>query len=201
MLRRNYAASALCDDSTADLDVDALLQGFLRQAKANGAQLIASARVVQMTHQGSDWRLQLANGSAVEARVVVNAAGAWADELGQLAGGERLGLVPKRRSAAIVDAPTAWALERMRRAVRLFPDDWRGALSREARAIADEDLDRENAEKTSSVHFVRFELSAAARQAVRAGAQVRLGCDHTNYPAHLAIAADTLASLAGDLRD
>jgi Protein of unknown function (DUF3501) len=67
-------------------------------------------------------------------------------------------------------------------------------------AIADEDLDRENAEKTSSVHFVRFELPAAARQAVRAGAQVRLGCDHTNYPAHLAIPADTLASLAGDLR-
>ncbi|MBQ0932378.1 DUF3501 family protein [Ideonella alba] len=68
-------------------------------------------------------------------------------------------------------------------------------------AIADEDLDRETAEKTSSVHFVRFELPAAARQAVRAGAQVRLGCDHTNYPAHLAIPAETLASLAGDLRD
>ncbi|MBQ0942765.1 DUF3501 family protein [Ideonella sp. 4Y16] len=68
-------------------------------------------------------------------------------------------------------------------------------------AIADEDLDRETAEKTSSVHFVRFELPAAARQAVRSGAQVRLGCDHTNYPAHLAIPAETLASLAGDLRD
>jgi len=68
-------------------------------------------------------------------------------------------------------------------------------------AIADEDLDRENGEKTSAVHFVRFELPAAARQAVRAGAQVRLGCDHTNYPAHLALPAETLASLAGDLRD
>jgi Protein of unknown function (DUF3501) len=68
-------------------------------------------------------------------------------------------------------------------------------------AIADEDLDRENDEKTSAVHFVRFELSAAARQAVRAGAQVRLGCDHTHYPVHLNVPADTLASLAGDLRD
>ena len=67
-------------------------------------------------------------------------------------------------------------------------------------AIADEDLDRENDEKTSSVHFVRFELSKAARDAVRAGAAVKLGCDHTNYPAHVAIAPDTLASLAGDLR-
>jgi hypothetical protein len=67
-------------------------------------------------------------------------------------------------------------------------------------AIADEDLDRENAEKTSAVHFVRFEFDAAARQAVRAGAAVKLGCDHTNYPAHLQIAPETLACLAGDLR-
>ena len=69
-----------------------------------------------------------------------------------------------------------------------------------AYAIADEDLDRENDEKTSAVHFVRFEFSVAARQAVRAGAAVKLGCDHTNYPAHIAVAPETLASLAGDLR-
>ncbi len=67
-------------------------------------------------------------------------------------------------------------------------------------AIADEDLDRENDEKTSSVHFVRFEFSLAARAAVRAGARVKIGCDHTHYPAHVDIAPDTLASLAGDLR-
>lgn len=66
-------------------------------------------------------------------------------------------------------------------------------------AIADEDLERENAEKTSAVHFVRFEFTPAARQAVRAGAAVKLGCDHRNYPAHVTIPAETLASLAGDL--
>ena len=66
-------------------------------------------------------------------------------------------------------------------------------------AIADEDLDRENAEKTSAVHFVRFEFTPAMRQAVRAGAAVRLGCDHPHYPAHVGTAAETLASLAGDL--
>ncbi|HEY8880892.1 MAG TPA: DUF3501 family protein [Roseateles sp.] len=68
-------------------------------------------------------------------------------------------------------------------------------------AIADEDLDRENGEKTSAVHFVRFELSAAMRQAVKAGAGVKLGCDHTHYPAHVQIAPETLSSLAGDLVD
>lgn len=67
-------------------------------------------------------------------------------------------------------------------------------------AIADEDLERENDEKTSAVHFVRFEFPKAAKDAVRAGAQVKLGCDHTHYPAHGVIAPDTLASLAGDLK-
>jgi hypothetical protein len=67
-------------------------------------------------------------------------------------------------------------------------------------AIADEDLDRETDEKTSAVHFVRFELTPTMCAAVKAGAGVKLGCDHTHYPSHIEIAADTLASLAGDLK-
>jgi Protein of unknown function (DUF3501) len=67
-------------------------------------------------------------------------------------------------------------------------------------AIADEDLDRETDEKTSAVHFLRFEFDKPTRDALRAGAGARLGCDHTHYPAHVTIAPETLASLAGDLR-
>jgi hypothetical protein len=67
-------------------------------------------------------------------------------------------------------------------------------------AIADEDLDRENDEKTSSVHFVRFEFDKPTREAIRAGAAVKIGCDHTHYPAHVAVAPETLACLAGDLQ-
>lgn len=67
-------------------------------------------------------------------------------------------------------------------------------------AVADEDLDRENDEKTSAVHFVRFEFNPAMCAAIKAGASVKIGCDHTNYPSHIEIAADTLASLAGDIR-
>jgi len=66
-------------------------------------------------------------------------------------------------------------------------------------AIADEDLERETDEKTSAVHFVRFELTSEMCAAVKAGAGVKLGCDHTNYPMHADIAPETLASLAGDL--
>jgi hypothetical protein len=67
-------------------------------------------------------------------------------------------------------------------------------------AIADEDLDRENDEKTSAVHFVRFEFTPEMVAAIKAGANVKLGCDHRNYPAHVTIAPETLASLAGDLK-
>ncbi len=67
-------------------------------------------------------------------------------------------------------------------------------------AIADEDMDRENDEKTSAVHFVRFEFTPAMAAVLKAGAAAKLGCDHTNYPAHIEINAETLASLTGDLR-
>lgn len=67
-------------------------------------------------------------------------------------------------------------------------------------AIADEDLDRERADKTSSVHFVRFEFTPAMRDAVLAGAPVRLGCDHPNYTEETGIAPETLAALREDLR-
>jgi Protein of unknown function (DUF3501) len=67
-------------------------------------------------------------------------------------------------------------------------------------AIADEDLDRSTDEKTSAVHFVRFEFNPAQCAAIRAGAAVKIGCDHTHYPAHVTLTSETLASLAGDLR-
>lgn len=67
-------------------------------------------------------------------------------------------------------------------------------------AIADEDLNRENDEKTSAVHFLRFEFSPAMIASVQAGAAVKAGCDHTHYPSHLQIPPETLASLAGDFR-
>lgn len=67
-------------------------------------------------------------------------------------------------------------------------------------AIADEDLERENAEKTSAVHFVRFELSQPMKDALKSGAQMMLGCDHPNYPAQLKeLPQSTLSALLQDL--
>jgi len=67
-------------------------------------------------------------------------------------------------------------------------------------AIADEDLERETPEKTSSVHFLRFEFDEAQRAAIREGASVTLGCDHPNYTASTTIPPETLASLINDFR-
>ncbi len=67
-------------------------------------------------------------------------------------------------------------------------------------AIADEDLDRETEEKTSAVHFVRFELSPSMKAALLGGAQMMVGCDHPNYPAHVEeLPQDTLSALLVDL--
>ena len=66
-------------------------------------------------------------------------------------------------------------------------------------AIADEDLERENDEKTSAVHFVRFELDKKMRAALGNGAGLSIGIDHPNYRASVQPAAEVRASLAGDL--
>jgi hypothetical protein len=67
-------------------------------------------------------------------------------------------------------------------------------------AIADEDLERENEEKTSSVHFLRFELTDEMRQALRYGVALAMGVDHSAYQATLErVPEDVRASLAGDL--
>lgn len=66
-------------------------------------------------------------------------------------------------------------------------------------AIADEDMERENEEKTSAVHFVRFELDAGMRQALKRGTGLAIGVDHPNYRASVEVAPEVRLSLAGDL--
>jgi hypothetical protein len=67
-------------------------------------------------------------------------------------------------------------------------------------AIADEDLERETEEKTSAVHFLRFELSEPMKQKLRNGAPVHVGVDHPQYAARVQLAPEVRESLAGDLR-
>jgi hypothetical protein len=67
-------------------------------------------------------------------------------------------------------------------------------------AISDEDLERENNEKTSAVHFVRFELTPSMKSRLRDGAALLIGCDHPGYPVDLQpIVDDVRRSLVKDL--
>ena len=105
ILRREPLAGVLLDGSGFDIDVDALFQGYLRKAKAAGAQLVADVGFdAPITHEQGKWRVHTRAG-VLEAPVLVNAAGAWADEVARRAGVQTIGLQPMRRSAVIIPAP------------------------------------------------------------------------------------------------
>jgi D-arginine dehydrogenase len=87
-----------------DMDVHAIHQGFLRGAKAAGAQLVCGAGILSIWRTGDLWCVDTPAGQ-FSAPVLVNAAGAWCDELATLAGVQTVGLSPKRRTAFTCDAP------------------------------------------------------------------------------------------------
>lgn len=107
-LRPEVVHGALYDPGAQDIDVHSLHQGFLRgfrrQAGSDG-ELRTSATLMQACHDGQRWTLQFGDGQTLRARTVVNAAGAWADELATLFGARPIGLVPHRRSAFTFKAP------------------------------------------------------------------------------------------------
>lgn len=104
-LRPEVVHGALYEHGAQDIDVHALHQGFLRGMRARGGELRVDARLVAAQRSGSAWTLQLADGEAVQARAVVDAAGAWADEVAALFGAAPIVLVPHRRSAFTFKAP------------------------------------------------------------------------------------------------
>ncbi len=103
-LRPEATDWALLDTSAQDIDVEALLQGFLRGARTHGARVLTASDVEVLARDGAQWRIAGA-GFEIRARVVVDAAGAWADEIAARAGVAPLGLVPHRRTAFIFDGP------------------------------------------------------------------------------------------------
>jgi len=104
ILRRDDLAGALWDGAARDVDVHGLHQGYLRQLRARGGTLRLSTRAVRLARAGGLWRVE-AERAVFDAPVVVDAAGAWAEEVGRLAGAVPIGLVPMRRTALLVDPP------------------------------------------------------------------------------------------------
>ena len=104
VLRAEKILGGIYEPDASDMDVHSIHQGYLRGAKKNGAQLICDAQVTQIQRTGQVWHVH-ASGQRYEARVLINAAGAWADAVAEMAGVNPIGLVPKRRSALIFEPP------------------------------------------------------------------------------------------------
>ncbi|CTQ48561.1 NAD(P)/FAD-dependent oxidoreductase [Jannaschia donghaensis] len=104
-LRPERVARAVTEPGVTDIDVASLLQAYLRGFRARGGLIATSARITALARVGGVWAVT-AGGVTHRAPTVVNAAGAWADAVGAMAGAAPIGLVAKRRTAIVIDAPT-----------------------------------------------------------------------------------------------
>lgn len=105
ILRREKVHGAIYDPTVCDIDTDALYQGYLRGIRRNGGEIHTDNEVQQLTRDGhGQWLIQTSQ-QCFSAPVILNAAGAWADHIGELAGAQKIGLQPKRRSAFVFAPP------------------------------------------------------------------------------------------------
>ncbi len=98
VLEPAFADGAVLDPLSADMDVHAIHQGFLRGIRANGGAIACDAEVTTIDREDGQWGVR-AGGQDHHAPLLVNAAGAWCDVIARLAGATPIGLVPKRRTA------------------------------------------------------------------------------------------------------
>ena len=104
ILNPEVVRGAATADHAWDIDTDLLLQGFARQARANGARLLTKAQVSSVTQVTGGWQV-VSKADAFTGTILINAAGAWADDVAKLAGIRPLGFQPYRRSMARIPAP------------------------------------------------------------------------------------------------
>lgn len=104
VLKPGYVGGAVLDPDCMDIDVNALHQGYLRGLKARGGELRTDAALQGLQRQNGSWAAATKAGT-FQGRVIVDAAGAWGDEVAALAGVEPVGITPKRRSAILFQAP------------------------------------------------------------------------------------------------
>jgi D-arginine dehydrogenase len=111
VLRSDYLADAILEPGSMDVDVHGLHQGYLRGLKRRGGRIATDAGVRAIARNGAGWRVTT-SAESYAAPALVNAAGAWADEIAALAGLHAVGLVAKRRSAFNIAAPAEYEIER-----------------------------------------------------------------------------------------
>jgi D-arginine dehydrogenase len=95
----------MSEPDAADIDVHALHQGYLRGLRQRGGAVRTGAEVTGIRREGTTWHVTLATGEVVHAKALINAAGAWADVVAELAGVPKVGLEPRRRTAFTFSPP------------------------------------------------------------------------------------------------
>jgi D-arginine dehydrogenase len=104
ILKPGYAAAAFYDPNFWDIEVESLLQGYVKSARRNGTDIRERSGVLSASHDGQAWTIETSAGP-VRAKTVVNAAGGWVDPIAEVFGVTPLGIVPHRRTAITVDLP------------------------------------------------------------------------------------------------
>lgn len=110
ILRPERIAGAILERDAQDIDVDRMLQGYIRLLRERGGTTVTNTPVTGLTRAKGLWQVTTAN-ATWSAPVVVNAAGAWADRLAAMAGIAPVGLTPMRRSAVLLDAPKGYDID------------------------------------------------------------------------------------------
>jgi D-arginine dehydrogenase len=110
-LREGYVAAAVYEPDAQDIDVHALHHGYLRWVRERGGRLVNHAPVTSLRREGDAWAIG-SDAGAFRATLVVNAAGAWVDEVASLAGAAPVGIHPLRRTACMVGVPAGSGSER-----------------------------------------------------------------------------------------
>jgi D-arginine dehydrogenase len=105
-LRPERVSRAVYEANVTDIDVATLHLSYLKGAKARGAVIMTKQSVAALSRHAAVWNVQTASDSFSAAKII-NAAGAWADQVGEMANARAIGLVPKRRTAIIINAPTS----------------------------------------------------------------------------------------------
>ncbi|MDI1244612.1 MAG: FAD-dependent oxidoreductase [Rhodoferax sp.] len=122
VLRTEKVIGGIYDPDAVDIDVDTLLQGYLRSLRRSGGHIVCNAEVTNIKSTGSLWEV-LAGAVRYGAPIVINAAGAWADHIAEMAGVPPIGMEPRRRSAFIFAPPAGLATAHWPMAFGIA-DDW-----------------------------------------------------------------------------
>ena len=179
VLRPEKVLGAVLEPDAADMDVDAIHQGFLRGLRRAGGQVVCHAEVTALMREGDQWQVQ-AGGQTYAAPVVINAAGAWADVVAAMAGVAAIGLEPRRRSAFIFAPPeginsAAWPMIAGISEGWYFKPDAGMLLGSPANAdpVAPQDIQPEELDIAMAIHRIEEMTTLTIRRPTRTWAGLR----------------------------